>query len=91
MDGPEARRPFGVEFAFKSQPVGLFLDEAFPAAPGEYAYEPYRGPGHHDMQTALENGDEVVCAYILDDKRVSFRVLGCPRYGVLSLAGFSSV
>jgi hypothetical protein len=79
----------GAEFDFRSQPVGLFRDQAFPTLPGEYAHEPYRGPGHYDMQVALKRGDEVICNYMLDDKRVSFRVLSCPRYGVLNLHGFS--
>jgi len=79
---------YGAEFDFKSHPVGLFRDQAFPIEPGEYAYEPHRGPGHSEMQRALSSGAEVICKYMLNDQRVSFRVLSCPRYGVLNLSEF---
>jgi hypothetical protein len=75
------------EFDFESSAVGVFRDP-FPIEPGEYVYDPYRGPGHYDMQMALRSGAEVICKYMLNGQRVSFRVLSCPRYGVLNLSGF---
>jgi len=88
MDDVTSPTSYGAEFDFESNPVGLFRDQAFPIEPGEYAYEPYRGPGHYEMQTALRSGAEVICKYMLNDQRVSFRVRSCPRCGVLNLSGF---
>jgi len=88
MDDVTPQTSYGAEFDFESEPVGLFRDQAFPIEPGEYAYEPYRGPGHYEMQRALSSGAEVICKYMLNDQPVSFRVLSCPRYGVLNLSGF---
>jgi hypothetical protein len=88
MDDETSDAPYGAEFDFESNPVGLFRDQAFPIEPGEYAYEPYRGPGHYEMQTALGSGTEVICMYMLNGQRVSFQVLSCPRYGILNLSGF---
>jgi hypothetical protein len=88
MNDVASQSPDGAEFDYESNPVGLFLDRMFPIEPGDYAYEPYRGPGHYDMQTALRGGAEVICEYTSNDQRVSFRVVSCPRYGVLTLSGF---
>jgi hypothetical protein len=88
MDNVTPRTVYGVEFEFESHAVGLFRDQAFPVEAGEYAYEPYRGLGHYEMQTALRNDAQVICKYMLNDQRVSFRVLSCPRYGVLNLSEF---
>jgi hypothetical protein len=88
MDDVASPTPYGAEFDLESNPVGLFRDQAFPIEPGVYAYEPYRGHGHYEMQAALRSGAEVICKYMLNDQRVSFRVLGCPDYGVLNLSGF---
>ena len=78
MDDVISQTSYGAEFDFESDPVGLFRDQAFPIEPGEYAYEPYRGPGHYEMQRALSSGAEVICKYMLNDQRVSFRVLSYP-------------
>jgi hypothetical protein len=87
---PDAYRPaYGVEFDFESEPVGVFRDLAPPTLPGEYAYEPYRSGGHYRMGIALDRGEEVTCKYMLDDKRVSFRVLSHSDYGILNLQEFS--
>jgi hypothetical protein len=88
MDEVASQTPYGAQFDFESLPVGLFRDQAFPVEAGEHAYEPYRGPGHYAMHMALRNGAEVICEYVMNDQRVSFRVLSCPRYGVLNLSGF---
>jgi hypothetical protein len=88
MDDVASQTSYGVEFYFESNSVGLFRDQAFPVEPGEYAYEPYRGPSHYKMQTALSSGDEVICEYRLNGQRVSFRVVSCPRYGALTLSRF---
>jgi hypothetical protein len=88
MGDMASQTSYGAEFDFESKPVGLFRDQAFPIEPGEYAYEPYRGPGHYEMQTALSRGAEVICEYTLNVQRISFRVVSCPRYGVLNLSGF---
>jgi hypothetical protein len=88
MDDVTSKTCDGAEFDFESLAVGFFRDQAFPVEPGEYAYEPYRGPGHYEMHAALRSGAEVICKYMLDGQRVSFRVLSSPRYDVLHLSGF---
>lgn len=78
----------GPEFEFEGRPVGIFTSGA-PTGEGLAAYMPYRGPGHHDMQMVLRAGATARCAYLSEKGRVHFDVLGCPNYGVLSLANFS--
>ena len=74
------------EFMFDGMPVGCF--EQMPRSPGCYRYEPYRGPGHYEMQTLRRSGGSPRCFYDADDGRVSFTVRDCPKYGVLELYDF---
>jgi hypothetical protein len=78
MDDVTPPTSYGAEFDFESNPVGLFRDQAFPIEPGEYEYEPYRGPAHCERQRAPKSGAEVICNCMLNDQRVSFRVLSRP-------------
>lgn len=69
-------------------PVGLFKAGVAPIAEGTYAYEPYRGPGHYEMQAELKRSGAARCFYLVGNLRVSFFVCACPEYGVLQLAAF---
>jgi len=42
-------------FFFQDHPVGYFEDVQLPAAPGDYRYMPYRGPGHLRLMGALKS------------------------------------
>jgi hypothetical protein len=52
---------------------------------GDVGYSPFRGPGHFQMQTTLKQRGSVECYFELDQRRVSFRVIECPKYGVLRI------
>jgi hypothetical protein len=79
---------YGPEFRYNGEGVGLFSHGIRPCCDGDYDYEPYRGPGHYEMQLALESGATPRCCYSDGDQRVWFDVLECPSYGVLTLARF---
>src|SRR5690606_15876347 len=81
---------YGPEFYFDGMAVGLFLESDGPRIPGRYRYEPYRGPGHFDMQTICRAGGLPRCYYDIAAERVSFAVIDCPDYGVLQLGTFES-
>ena len=70
---------------FEEMEVGAFDESELPQRPGRCRYEPYRGPGHHDMQEHLLAGRSPRCYYDADDIRVSFSVRSCPDYGVLEI------
>lgn len=79
-----------LEFFFRDMEVGLFRENNFPTKSGRYRYEPYRGPGHYDMQQELKAGREAQCFYhATDGSTVRFSVLNCPEYGLLELSNFS--
>jgi hypothetical protein len=82
---------YGPEFLFEGQAVGVFKDGIAPTAEGNYAYVPYRGLGHHNMQVQLKQTGAARCAYVANNKRISFTVRACPQYGVLELAAFQEV
>lgn len=69
-------------------PIGYFAGIDGPRSPGCYRYEPYRGSGHYELQTILRAGGSPRCAYQAEDGCIAFTVVGCPKYGVLELAGF---
>lgn len=79
---------YGPEFEFEGLPVGLFKAGQFPSTPGNFPYEPFRGPGHYEMSTALRDGRTPRCSYTDKDQRISFSVLACPQYGILALDHF---
>jgi hypothetical protein len=69
--------------------VGRFAPSVPSAgAPGLYRYnEPYRGPGHYDLQQRLGRGEAVRCRLAnVDGTVVRFIVCGCPEHGVLNVA-----
>jgi hypothetical protein len=76
------------EFMFDGMPVGCF--EQMPRSPGRYRYEPYRGPGHYEVQTLRRSGGNPRCYYESGAERVSFTVRDCPEYGVLELYEFET-
>jgi hypothetical protein len=51
------------EFTLDGMPVGVFVASA-PHGAGEYRYEPYRGPGHYEMQERLRQNGSARCAPI---------------------------
>ena len=65
-------------------PVGCFENQCVLSMPGRFRYMPYRGPGHHEMQMALRNGQRPRCT--ISD--TSFEIVECPEYGVLVLSAF---
>ena len=75
-------------FYFARMPVGHFERGVYPTIDGQYRYMPFRGPGHYEMQTSLERGDEVRCSYDAGGQQVTFAVRECPEYGALVLADF---
>lgn len=79
---------YGSGFEYCGEPVGLFRGGSIPHLPGRYQYEPYRGPGHHEMQTALKSGRRPRCSFVFDGQRTSFEVTECPDYGLIELAHF---
>jgi len=77
------------EFYFDGRAVGYFVGGDGPRSAGSYRYEPYRGPGHYEMQTLLRAGGTPRCSYSAEGERVEFSVAGCPEYGVLDLCDFN--
>jgi hypothetical protein len=77
-------------FMFDGMAVSIFEGADYPRASGRYRYEPYRGPGHYEMQVRLRSGESPRCCYDCDGVRVSFTVRNCPEYGVLELCNFES-
>jgi len=75
---------------FNGMAVGLFKDADYPRTPGRYRYEPFRGPGHYEMQTRRRSGESPRCYYDSAGVRVSFTVRDCSEYGVLELSDFES-
>ena len=88
MLGITVRTPLPI-FFFDDVVVGQFSTGVYPSQDGEVHYQPFRGPGHMQLQTALKAAGAVACYFKRQDQKVVFRVLGCPRYGVLSIAGLS--
>jgi len=81
---------YGPEFFCDGLAVGLLLGAEAPRSPGSHTYEPYRGPGHYEMQSLLRAGGSPRCYYEAEGRRVFFTVGGCPEYGVLALSDFES-
>jgi len=65
--------------------VGLLLDSPLPPAPALWRYEPYRGPGHYELGTQLNTGQQAWCSYVPGDRMISFLVTEIPSYGVLKV------
>ena len=78
----------GAKFLLNEMPVGFFKDGAYPRAPGRYAYEPYRGPGHYKMATLLGGGSVVRCYYDQGEQRISFTVRTLVAYGMIEADTF---
>jgi hypothetical protein len=77
-------------FFFSDLVVGQFSAGVYPAQDGEVSYEPFRGIGHLQLQTALKSAGGADCYFKREDERVAFRVVGCPHYGVLTITGLSN-
>ena len=72
-------------FFFGDAVVGQFSNGAYPESDGDVGYSPFRGPGHFQMQTTLKQSGGAECYFKLDQRRVSFRVIECTKYGVLRI------
>ena len=77
-----------LEFFYDGMEVGYFEESEYPQKNGKYRYMPYRGAGHYEMQTAIDNSTFPRCYLDEGQERVFFTVLDCPEYGVLELATF---
>jgi len=75
-------------FMFEGKPVGYFRESKYPLANGIYRYMPFRGPGHYEMQNSLISSGKAHCYYKVNATIVKFKVVDCPRYGVLELEEF---
>lgn len=73
------------EFFYDEMAVGLLLDSPLPAAPSRWRYEPYRGPGHYELGTRLDAGQQAWCSYVSGDRMVRFLVTGISTHGVLQV------
>ena len=80
--------PVGADFYMGSQVVGAFTGGSLPTTEGVYPYEPYRGPGHLNLQMELKASRMPRCFYETNAQRVFFVVIACPAVGMLSLTGF---
>ena len=74
---------------FENNPVGYFIEEPLPSAPGRYQYMPYRGVAHYKLGVALKSGPQR-CHYLVDGKKHPFTVVTWISYGVLELSDFDS-
>ncbi len=75
------------EFYFDNMGVGYFKERS-PKEIGDYAYEPFRGPGHYDMQEQLHNGNFPRCYYVEEGFLILFTVRKVLEYGALKLDDF---
>ena len=82
---PEQQRK---TFFFEGNAVGYFTQEPLPAAPGQYRYMPYRGPGHYRLGVALRSAGPQRCHYVVDKKKMPFTVVAWVSYGLLELKDF---
>jgi hypothetical protein len=76
-------------FFFDDMVVGLFADGVYPAHHGEVRFSPFRGPGHLQFRTAMQQAGGADCYFKRGDQKVAFRVVDYPRYGLLSICGLS--
>jgi hypothetical protein len=72
-------------FFFADLVVGQFSSGVYPSGGGEIRYEPFRGSGHLQLQTAFKAAGGAACYFKRDGQSVAFRVVGCPQYGVLTI------
>ena len=75
-------------FFFEGNPVGYFLEDQLPTAPGRFKYTPYRGPGHYNLGQALSSRGPQPCHYLLDGQPRDFTVVSVVSYGLLGLSDF---
>ena len=70
-------------FYYRGAAVGEFSE--LPSEDGEVGYEPYRCGSHHAMRSALRNGEQPICEFMHEGRRVSFKVVAGPSYGRLKI------
>ncbi|MEM1413876.1 MAG: hypothetical protein AAGH15_03205 [Myxococcota bacterium] len=75
------------DFEYQRHVVGYFTCEDWPVVPETYAYEPYRGTGHHELQSRLERGP-ARCRYRGPRGLIYFDVVSC-QDGQLELENFA--
>jgi hypothetical protein len=52
-----------LKFFIDRKAIGYFLNDAYPAHPGRYRYEPYRGEGHATLAACLQKGTAAICSF----------------------------
>jgi hypothetical protein len=72
-------------FFFADTVVGQFSSGKYPEGDGDIGYAPFRGPGHYQMQTVLKQTGSAECYFKRGEQRVGFRVVECPKYGILRI------
>ncbi|MGO8930820.1 MAG: hypothetical protein ACLQU3_28515 [Limisphaerales bacterium] len=72
-------------FFFADTVVGQFSSGAYPEGDGDVGYAPFRGTGHFQMQAALKETGSAPCYFKRANRKVSFRVIDCPKYGILRI------
>lgn len=77
-----------LDFFYERNEVGSFQGPSFPRSDGPVRYEPYRGPGHYDMQQALRSQGVARCYFIDGAERISFTARSTGAYGQLDLSEF---
>ena len=90
---------FDVEFFYRGNPVGKFLDEWIADALAALRYEPYRGQGHDEMQAEIRANGSARCYCDSNKGRHSFAVrpggegqsLALSEYALAQLPGNDAV
>jgi len=77
-------------FFFADTVVGQFSSGTYPEKDGDVGYEPFRGPGHFQMQTALKETGSAKCYFKLGEQKVLFCVIECPKYGIMRIRELAS-
>lgn len=74
-------------FEFKGQHVGYFeAIDAYPSAPGQYRYMPYRGIGHLKMIEECARAGMARCTYAGAYGTMEFTVRTAGEYGLLEIS-----
>jgi hypothetical protein len=66
--------------------VGTFETDQYPKQDGDYKYIPYRGTGHLELQNRLKNNGTAQCKYKMNSRVMTFDVIACPQYGIVTIA-----
>ncbi len=75
-----------IDFHFEDGPAGCFEWPNVPTHDGIVEYMPYRSPSHYLMWNEVDENQFAQCDCVLDNKRISFRVVGLEEYGKLQVS-----